>query len=168
MLHKIDLSDQGMFRDKGMHPLTFITIPQSLYRLMASDSASSNRKTISCYRSLLSRIGLDGRIIIISLLGSRRESGNTLCSETRFDSLRFDQETARSLVREIRPRLAPEFWGLSDEELMVDGIFLTARKPRRAERQPALRLVQKPAAMRPSLHVVGKNLTGQAIQGQLR
>ena len=25
-LHKIDLSDQGMFRDNGMNPLTFLTI----------------------------------------------------------------------------------------------------------------------------------------------
>jgi len=36
---------------------------------------------------------------------------------------------ALPLIDAIRPRLAREFKGLSDAELMVCGVFLVARKP---------------------------------------
>lgn len=56
MLHKIDLSDYGMFRDVGMHPLTFLTIPQATYRLMATDSGIPNRKRMEYYRKTVSTL----------------------------------------------------------------------------------------------------------------
>jgi hypothetical protein len=34
-------------------------------------------------------------------------------------------------VREVRPRLNPRYRDLSDEDLMVAGIFIIARKPER-------------------------------------
>jgi hypothetical protein len=37
MLHHIDLSDYGMFSNAGMHPLTVLTIPDVLHRLLAGD-----------------------------------------------------------------------------------------------------------------------------------
>ena len=46
MLHKIDMSDENMFSSRGMHPLTFLTIPERIYYLMASDSGKPNRKLI--------------------------------------------------------------------------------------------------------------------------
>ncbi len=33
MMHKIDLSDQGMFSRNGQHPLTYLTISDQVYRL---------------------------------------------------------------------------------------------------------------------------------------
>ena len=40
----------GMFSSSGMHPLTFLTIPDSVYRLMTIDSGKPNRKLINYYR----------------------------------------------------------------------------------------------------------------------
>jgi hypothetical protein len=39
-----------------------------------------------------------------------------------------------NLIRSIRPRLARRYGHLSDEALMVSGIFLVARKPLRSSR----------------------------------
>ena len=128
MLHKIDLSDQGMFRDNGMHPLTFLTIPDSIYCLMASHSGLSNRRLSGYYRDELSRLGYDATYFPTSLIG-HPGSGDQfhLC-----ESVDLETRSARAALAQItaiRPRLAPEFRELADEELMVDGIFIAARKP---------------------------------------
>jgi len=45
MMHKIDLSDQGMFSRNGQHPLTYLTIPDQVYGWM---STHSERRTGGC------------------------------------------------------------------------------------------------------------------------
>ena len=147
MLHKIDLSDQGMFRDNGLHPLTFLTIPESVYRLMSADSGNSNRKRLSYYRDQMSRLGYDGEAFVTSTIGSR--GGMSRLEEERGPILETDR-MARSLVEEIRPRLAPAFASSSDEDLVVDGVFLVAKKPDlgngfRVSRYPAGREVTSAA-----------------------
>ena len=125
LLHKIDLSDYGIFSGGGMHPLTFLTIPNSVYRLMASDSGIPNRRLIAYYRDKVKSLGYETKIFITSIIGS----GPIL--EPREDvRLGVDySESTVALVDEIRPRLAMDFRQLPDEELIVDGIFLVARKP---------------------------------------
>ena len=127
MLHKIDLSDQGMFRDNGMHPLTFLTIPDSVYRLMASHSGMSNRKLYGYYRDEISRLGYAARFFPTSLIGHPGNRDQFYLSES-VDLESSGARIALSLIDEIRSRLAPEFRQLQDEELMVDGIFIAARK----------------------------------------
>ena len=128
MLHKIDLSDQGMFRDNGMHPLTFLTIPDSIYRLMASHSGLSNRKLSGYYRGELARLGYEATCFPTSLIG-HPGSGDQfyLCESVDLETR--SAQVALAQISAIRPRLAPEFSELSDEELMIDGIFIAARKP---------------------------------------
>src|SRR5262249_57236301 len=69
MLHKIDFSDETMFSSRGMHPLTFLTIPESIYSLMARDSGKPNRRLINEYREQMRKRGYEGRILISAVVG---------------------------------------------------------------------------------------------------
>ena len=128
MLHKIDLSDEKMFSSRGMHPLTFLTIPERIYYLMASDSGKPNRKLIGDYREQMLKRGYDTKILISAVLAEgplvpykeRIESGVDFGGKTRF------------LINEIRPKLAAPYRKRSDEELATTGIFLIAQKPQRS------------------------------------
>lgn len=124
MLHKIDLSDENMFSSRGMHPLTFLTIPERIYYLMASDSGKPNRKLIGDYREQLVKRGYDTKILITAVLAEgplaphkeRIESGVDYGGKTRF------------LINEIRPKLTAPYRNCSDDELATTGIFLIGTK----------------------------------------
>ena len=125
MLHKIDLSDYGIFSNGGMNPLTFLTIPEWLYRRMASESAIPNRKLRSYYRGLTERLGYEVRILVSSVIGFREIVPHK-------EALQLDVDYGAdelSLIEAIRPKLQKQFAVLPDEELLVSGIFLIARKP---------------------------------------
>lgn len=127
MLHKIDLSDQGMFRRYGMNPLTFLTISDSVYRMMAEGSGKPNRKKMSYYRELLDGLGYETKILITDIIG--RGGKGDLYPHRESVELHVDySEAALKLVRQVRPKLSPAFRQMTDEELMVDGIFIIARK----------------------------------------
>jgi hypothetical protein len=72
VLHKVDLTDYGMFSDAGMHPLTFLTIPERLYRRMASDSGLPNRKRMGYYKDQVDALGYASRTLVTGLLGQGR------------------------------------------------------------------------------------------------
>jgi len=124
MIHKIDLSDYGMFSNGGMNPLTFLTIPEWLYRRMASESAIPNRKLISYYRDLMTRMGYEARIFVSSIIGFGEIVPHKLRIEPGTDYGPFEL----SLIEKIRPKLQSEFASMTDGELLVSGIFLVARK----------------------------------------
>ena len=124
MLHKIDLSDENMFSSRGMHPLTFLTIPERIYHLMASDSGKPNRKLIGDYSDQMIKRGYETKILISTVLGVGRISPMKEEIEPGVD---YDDQTL-SLIREIRPQLAAPFKDRSDAELAISGIFLVARK----------------------------------------
>ncbi|HKY29581.1 MAG TPA: hypothetical protein VJM12_16705 [Pyrinomonadaceae bacterium] len=128
MLHKIDLSDKGMFRDHGLNPLTYLTIPEPVYRLMAQGSGRANRKLMSDYRAILTALGYEGRLLITDVIG-RKGKGDLHPHEETLDRGSDYVATAQMLVNEIRPRLIPKFRTLPDEELIISGVFLIARKP---------------------------------------
>lgn len=128
MLHKIDLSDQGMFREYGMNPLTFLTISDSVYRLMAEGSGKPNRKKMSYYRGFLENLGYDVQLLVTDIIG-RGGRGDLIPHKEKI-ALGVDySDESLSLVKEIRPKLSATFKEMSDEELLVDGIFVIARKP---------------------------------------
>jgi len=125
MLHKIDLSDENMFSSRGMHPLTFLTIPERIYFWMASDSGKPNRKLIGDYRDQLVKRGYDTKILISTVLGAGALVPHKEQIEHGVD---YGNQTL-SLINEIRPQLAAPFRDRSDVELATSGIFLIARKP---------------------------------------
>ena len=128
MLHKIDLSDQGVFRNHGMHPLTFLTIPEWKYRLMADGSGKSNRKLMSYYTEKLERMGYEVKVLVTDIIG--RSGKGDLWPPLQPEQLTSEHlNGALPLLRKIRKHLTPEFRTLPDEQLIIDGIFLVARKP---------------------------------------
>jgi len=127
MLHKIDLSDQGVFRNHGMHPLTFLTIPEWKYRLMADGSGKSNRKLMSYYTEKLEQMGYEVKVLVTDIIG--RSGKGDLWPPLRPEQLTSEHVTdALPLLRKIRNQLTPEFRTMSDQELIVNGIFLVAKK----------------------------------------
>src|ERR1041385_1214905 len=128
MSHKIDMSDENMFSSRGMHPLTFLTIPERIYFLMASDSGKPNRKLAGDYRALMQKRGYDTRILITTVLG---EGPLVPHKEQIEQAVDYGNKTL-SLINEIRPKLAAPFRDRSDAELAAMGIFLIAKKPQKS------------------------------------
>ena len=128
-LHKIDLSDQGMFRDNQMNPLTYLTISEPVYKLMAIDSGKPNRKLMSYYGQQMSKLGYDAKLLVTGIIGVGVCGKGDLHPHKEKIELGADYpESTLQMVREIRPNLIPEFSKLSDDELIVDGIFVIAQK----------------------------------------
>lgn len=126
-LHKIDLSDENMFSSRGMHPLTFLTIPERIYYLMASDSGKPNRKLIGDYREQMRKRGYEAKILVTGVLGAGPLAPHKEKIEQGVD---YSEKTL-SLINEIRPKLATPFRDRSDAELAATGIFLIGRKPQK-------------------------------------
>jgi len=127
MSHKIDLSDENMFSSRGMHPLTFLTIPERIYYLMASDSGKPNRMLIGDYRAQMQKRGYETKILITKVLG---EGPLVPHKEQIEQAVDFGNKTL-SLISEIRPKLAAPYRDRSDAELAATGIFLIAKKPQK-------------------------------------
>jgi len=125
MIHRIDLRDMSMFSRGGLHPLTFLTIPERTYRLMSSDSPQSNRKRVSDYRQKMKELDYSAKILITRVLGREQEL------VPHRDALRFGEdvtEESLQLLEAIRPKLLARFRDLPDEDLLETGIFLVASK----------------------------------------
>lgn len=124
LIHTIDLTDYGMFRNQGMHPLTFLTISEAVYQRMASDSGLPNRKRLGYYREKMKQLGYRSKLFITSVLASGR-----LEPATEYVPGRFKSEGSSRMIAEVRNRLDSEFKTLDDEELLIDGVLLVATKP---------------------------------------
>jgi len=124
MLHKIDMSDYGIFSEGGMHPLTFLTIPNSIYRLMATDSGIPNRKLIGDYKQITRDLRHEGKFFVTSLVGYGPLVPHRELHDIDNGCLRI----ARSTISEFRSRLQRPYRDLSDDELMISGVFLVSRK----------------------------------------
>lgn len=128
MIHKIaPCHDYGIFSGNGYHPLEYLTIPDWLYERMACDSGKPNRMLIPHYRAALAALGCSAQFHITSVLdsGAQEFPPETFRLER---GIHYSDETL-AMIREIRPRLCRRFRGLQDEELMVRGAVLVARKP---------------------------------------
>ncbi len=139
MLHKVDFRDHGMFSTSGAHPLTFLTVPDSLYRLMSRNSGRPNRHLMDWYRAKLASLEYEARLLVTRLVGMGGEV------QPHAEGISLDSPDGRrtlDLVRSIRPDLQPSFRELDDVDLAVAGIFIVARK--RASRS-VLPVTEQPA-----------------------
>jgi SAM-dependent methyltransferase len=126
MAHKVDFRDHGMFTDGGMHPLTFLTISDRIYRLMTQHSGRPNRHLVDFYRRMLHEYGYEGSLLVTRLVGP----GEEVVPHTETPDLHDERgRRALALVESIRPDLQPRFAELSTPDLAIAGIFLSARKP---------------------------------------
>lgn len=122
LIHRIDLRDHGMFA--GMHPLTFLTVPEAFYRRMVEASGRPNRVLVPGYRDWLRRSGLVGSVRISRLAGVAEEFEPAPWDE--FDPVL--RRRAEAAVAEIRPRLDRRFRTLPTEDLAAAGCVVVARK----------------------------------------
>jgi SAM-dependent methyltransferase len=125
MLHTMDLSDQGMFSKNGFHPLTFLTIPDSVYRMMSVYSGKANRRLTDYYQQKMDELGYDSNFLVTRIVGEPKE----LLPHKEKIERGVDYDDAKlSLVQSIRPKLLPRYARMTDEELLVSGIYLIAKK----------------------------------------
>ena len=124
MVHKIDLRDHGMFTRGGHHPLTFLTIPDRLYRWMGEANGIPNRRMIGDYRSDVRDLGYDAGYLVTHLVGEQEEIVPAT-PEAELGST----TASREAVDSIRPKLLARYRELPGETLEVAGFFLIARKP---------------------------------------
>ena len=125
LIHRIDFRDHGMFA--GHHPLTFLTIPDALYRAMTRGAGRPNRLLLPVWRDWLERSPLTGSLKITRLAGVEGEIDPAEWNDIDPTARR----TALEMVQTIRPRLAPSLAGFSDQDLAVSGCVLVARRPGR-------------------------------------
>ncbi len=125
MIHKIDLSDYGIFSRHGMHPLEFLTIPQTVYTLMTRYSGHPNRRRIDYYRTKMRELGYFAGVLVTGVAG---ETGELVPHKASIEEGIDYTDRSLALVRDIRPRLARQFRQLPAADLLVSGIFLVARK----------------------------------------
>jgi hypothetical protein len=126
MMHKIDLSDQGMFSRSGQHPLTYLTISDSVYGWMSTHSGKPNRRLRGYYEATLREKGYEVGVLVTRVLGAPRELAP---HKERIEEGVDYGSTHLALIDEIRPRLLPRYRNLPKDELLTSGIFLLARKP---------------------------------------
>jgi SAM-dependent methyltransferase len=125
LIHKIDLTDYGLFSGKGFHPLEFLTIPNVVYASMSRYSAIPHRHRVNYYRDKMLAMGYDATLFVTRIAGNRSElepHKTAIRPGVDYGSEQVD------LIRSIRPRLAPAFRKLSDEDLLTAGLFLVAHK----------------------------------------
>jgi len=122
IIHRIDLRDHGMF--ERQNPLTFLTIPEAIYRRMVRNSGRPNRILLPAYRRWLERDSVSGNIrgsIKITRLAGVKDE----IEPCTWDDIAPDiRATALATVAEIRPRLIEEFHHWADKDLAVSGIIL--------------------------------------------
>jgi len=131
LVHKIDLRDYAMFSAKGFHPLEFLTISETTYKLAAQHSGRSNRRMVDYYRRKMRDLGYSATIYATSIIQPSYAwvSEDLVPHKVELESgIDYSSETL-DLVNAIRPRLQEPFRSLSDQDLMTSGIFLVARKP---------------------------------------
>jgi len=116
-----------MFTKYGYHPLEFLTVPDPVYRQMVESTGQPNRFLVDYYRGKMSQLQYETTIYTTWVLGGDRE----LAPHKRTLEKGVDYSDATlDLIRSIRPRLLDRYQRLPDEDLMVSGIYLVARKPR--------------------------------------
>lgn len=125
LLHKIGLGPHKMFPGHS-NPLTFLTVPGCLWPLMVSNTGEPNRKRVDYYREKLEELRIyDFKIYVTHIFGNEDEilpHRLSIKLSKDYDAPNID------LVRQVRKKLAKEFRPLSDEELLIAGIFLCAFK----------------------------------------
>ena len=125
MLHKVDFRNHGFYTTR--HPLAYMKVPPSLWGLILSPDPTLNRQRASTYERLAASSGYTARIGVTHLSSRTASSCRRACSGSK--APRYTAEDV-AFVESIRSQLAEPFRSMTTKELLVDGIFLAAQKPR--------------------------------------
>ena len=122
LLHKVDLRDHGMFSE-FFHELKFLEVPDSIYPAMSRGAGRPNRVLVHRYRLALDDVMPEHDILVTRLAGV-----GDIDPHLRYEHIASSlRERAVAYVRSVRHRFARSFRAVSDEDLSVAGIFITAR-----------------------------------------
>jgi hypothetical protein len=103
---------------------------------MAIDSGKPNRKLMSYYQDVMRKMDYDTKVLITGIIGMGDPEKGVLHPHKEKIALGEDYtEASIDLVKNIRSRLIGKFKELPDGELLVDGIFIVARKREDERRQ---------------------------------
>lgn len=125
MIHVIDLADYSLFPKRGFHPLEYLTIPDAVYRQMSEHIGQPNRRLVDFYRDKMRSLGYDSTIYATWVLGGTARF--PVFKTALRHGVDYD-DRALAMIREIRPRLLERYRRLPDEDLLITGILLSARK----------------------------------------
>jgi len=103
-----------------------LTVPEWAYRRMVEGSGQPNRRRVNYYRDVARRLGFSCQIYVTYVLGVEREF---IPAKTQLQLGMDYPDSSVEMIRAIRPRFSVQFRELSDTDLLVQGIFLVARKP---------------------------------------
>ncbi|WP_455756640.1 methyltransferase domain-containing protein [Sulfurimonas sp.] len=123
MAHRIDLRDHGMFSEYN-HPLTFLTINEFIYKSFSYHSNNPNRKLIDYYKEKFKDLGNYEYKILITRVKDRN-------LDIFKENIKFNIDYNKSdidFLEEIIGDFIDKFKKLSEEELLITGIFLVAKK----------------------------------------
>jgi SAM-dependent methyltransferase len=129
MAHQIDFGDMGIFSGRGMHPLSFLTVPDRAYRWMGSNLGIPNRGLISAYRSVLEDLGYQLQVRITKVLGDAEKLDHY--RDELIEGRDFERRHVELLDR-IRPRMLERYRSLPDADLLTQSALIVARKPARS------------------------------------
>jgi SAM-dependent methyltransferase len=118
MVHNVDLRDHGMF--DPLHPLTFLTVPEPIYRRMVRHAGRPNRVMLADYRRWAASCGARATIKPSWMVGPKRET-YPITDETR--------RVALAEIASMRRHFARRFSSHSDEDLTASGFVMIVHKP---------------------------------------
>lgn len=121
MWHKVDFRCHNFFNK--IHPLYFLTLPEVRWRWISQPDPTLNRERMSSYRTLLVRTCRAFRMYATRILDDKELIPHV---EHPVEGSHYDA-THLHAVQQIRPTLDSKFRNLSDLDLLVNGIFLTAK-----------------------------------------
>ena len=125
-IHKVDLRDHEMFTRDGGNPFSFLTIPPFTWGLMTKHSGKPNRKRADYFEKKFRGLGYDYNVWISRLMTRADEM---MPHKKKIEKNADYNNEDIKVIDAIRPGLSPEFKRVSDENLLIGGIFIIARKP---------------------------------------
>ncbi len=125
MIHQIDLNDHGTFTGRGLHPLTWLTVPDWAYKRMVKHRGGPNRRLTDYYRSKLDSMGYSYTLFVSQVVGEK--NGLSPYPPALVRGHHYDVHHEQ-LVDEIRAKLVDRYRSLASEDLMTAGILLVAQK----------------------------------------
>jgi len=131
MLHKVDHRDYGLFNANGFPALEFLTVPETVYQLMAKKSDRPARRLIDFYRGQMKARGYRAAIYKAYLIADYHHANphEIVPHKTKLEKGVDYTAEHEEMIRKIRPRLVEPFRSLPEADLMVAGTFHVAQKP---------------------------------------
>jgi SAM-dependent methyltransferase len=123
MLHKVDFRNHGMY--DTLHPLRFLGVPESLWWWVSRPDPTLNRQRLSVYERLAAGSGYDLDYAVTHL--SSRDSEFVPPRNSWREGEDYTTDDVH-FVEESRQWLVEPFRSMSLKDLLVNGVFLRARK----------------------------------------